>query len=176
MVTMLGLVHAAATAPSATIASVPCWLRGRRPLASARRLEKPGLLPPRLDDAGFPEDGVRTACARRPADVWVPSWGLHGPAAFDLAATVGLRPGRHAAVAAAADRPAADYEARKSSHLNTRAVCEAQGLQFIPLVVEASGGWAPSAVRTWKELAAAQCGSAALAASSADRGAGVSGI
>ncbi|CAE7275446.1 unnamed protein product [Symbiodinium sp. KB8] len=118
-------------------------------------LEKPGLLPPRLDDAGFPEDGVRTACARRPADVWVPSWGLHGPAAFDLAVTVGLRPGRHAAVAAAADRPAADYEARKSSHLNTRAVCEAQGLQFIPLVVEANGGWAPSAVRTWKELAAA---------------------
>ena len=50
-----------------------------------------------------------------------------------LAVTVALRPGRHAAVAVVVDRPAADYETRKSLHLNTKAVCE-----LIPLVVEAS--------------------------------------
>ena len=65
-----------------------------------------------------------------------------------------MRPGQHAAVAAAAERPAADYEARKCSHKDTKAVCAVQGLQFIPMVVEASGGWAPCAVRAWQQLAA----------------------
>ncbi|CAE7336972.1 unnamed protein product [Symbiodinium natans] len=117
-------------------------------------VEKPDLLPPRLGEAGCSEDGSRAGNGRRPADVWVPSWGLHGPAAFDLAVTCGMRPGQHAAVAAAAERPAADYEARKCLHKDTKAVCAVQGLQFIPMVVEASGGWAPCAVRAWQQLAA----------------------
>ena len=42
-------------------------------------IEKAGLLPPRPDDGGGPEDGARQAGGgRRPADVWVGSWGLHG--------------------------------------------------------------------------------------------------
>ena len=56
-------------------------------------VEKAGLLPPRLDSGGAPEDGVQVGGGRRPADVWVGSWGAHGPAAFDLAVTSGLRQG-----------------------------------------------------------------------------------
>ena len=49
-------------------------------------------------------------------------------------------------------QPARDYAARKRAHLNTQALCMAEGLQFVPLVVEAAGGWAPAARRAWKEL------------------------
>ena len=87
--------------------------------------------------------------------MWVPCWGLHGPAAFDLAVTCGLQQG-HAAVAAAdGGRAAAAYEGRKNQHLQTLTTCAAEGLQFLPLVAEAcSGGWGPTAMKTWKELAA----------------------
>ena len=56
-------------------------------------LEKANLLPPRPELHGGAEDGSDTSGARRPADVWVPHWNLHGPAAFDLAVTSGLRQG-----------------------------------------------------------------------------------
>jgi len=47
-----------------------------------------------------------------------------------------------------------DYEARKRAHLQTAATCADEGLQFIPLVAEAaSGGWAPAAMQTWRQLA-----------------------
>ena len=115
-------------------------------------VEKPGLLPPRLDAHGGPEDGVRRGGGRRPADVWVGSWGIHGPAAFDLAVTSGMKSGSLAAVITDAGQPVGDYEGRKRTHLNTQALCAAEGLQFVPLVVEAAGGWAPAARRAWKEL------------------------
>eukprot|EP00438_Fugacium_kawagutii_P034791 Skav236255 [mRNA] locus=scaffold829:452914:455068:+ [translate_table: standard] len=85
-------------------------------------VEKAGLLPPWLDSGGAPEDGVQAAGGggRRPADVWVGSWGAHGPAAFDLAVTSGLRQGAVAASAATGARAAEDYEARKRAHLQTR--------------------------------------------------------
>ena len=105
-------------------------------------VEKPGLLPPRLDEGGGSEDGVRSGGGRRPADVWVGSWGVRGPAAFDLAVTSGMRSGNISAVATAGDKPVADYEARKRSHLNTQQLCESQGIQFVPLLAEACGGWA----------------------------------
>lgn len=119
-------------------------------------VEKAGLLPPRLDLAGAPEDGVQAngGGGRRPADVWVGNWGAHGPAAFDLAVTSGLRQGAVAASAATGARAAEDYEARKRAHLQTAATCANEGLQFIPLVAEAaSGGWAPVAMQTWRQLA-----------------------
>ena len=80
--------------------------------------------------------------------------GLYGPAAFDLAVTCGLQQG-HAAVAAAdGGRAAADYEGRKNQHLHTLTTCAAEGFQFLPLVAEAcSGGWGPSAMKSWKEFA-----------------------
>ena len=114
-------------------------------------VEKAGLLPPRLDSGGAPEDGVQVGGGRRPADVWVGNWGAHGPAAFDLAVTSGLRQGAVAASAATGARAA---EARKRAHLQTAATCADEGLQFIPLVAEAaSGGWAPVAMQTWRQLA-----------------------
>ena len=109
------------------------------------------------------EDGVRRLSARRPADVYVPHWGLHGPAAFDLAVTAGLRLGTLHHLLSEAHKPVWDYEARKCSHLQTQELCFVQGIQFVPLVVESRGGWGPTAVKTWLALAqatAAQSGEA----------------
>ena len=72
------------------------------------------------------EDGARgTAGAgggRQPADVWVGSWGAHGPAAFDLAVTSGMRQGCMAAVPVSGGHAAEDYESRKRTHLRTEAM------------------------------------------------------
>ena len=43
-----------------------------------------------------------------------------------------------------------DYKARKRAHLQTQDLCTAQGLQFIPLVVDSRGAWGPAAVKTWQ--------------------------
>ena len=101
-------------------------------------VEKPGLLPLRPDGDGA-EDGGRGAGHRRPADVRVAQWGLHGAAAFDLAVTSGLRAGAVLAESARSGVAAAEaYEARKRTHLQTEQHCKAEGLQFVPLVAEAS--------------------------------------
>ena len=117
-------------------------------------VEKPGLLPARPTELGFCEAGTSaTAQARRPADVYIPQWGLRGPAAFDLAVTSGLRGDVLAASAADGSRASAAYEARKRSHQHTEAQCDAQGLQFVPLVAEAcGGGWGKTAMITWRTL------------------------
>ena len=95
----------------------------------------------------------RQRAARRPADVYVGNWDQKGPAALDLAVTSGLRPGCLASTAAAGERPAVDYEARKRQHLDTQQLCSAAGLQFLPLVAEAcGGGWGPAAQRVWTAL------------------------
>ena len=107
-------------------------------LGLSPEVEKPGLLPARPTELGFCEAGTSaTAQARRPADVYIPQWGLRGPAAFDLAVTSGLRGDVLAASAADGSRASAAYEARKRSHQHTEAQCDAQGLQFVPLVAEA---------------------------------------
>ena len=117
-------------------------------------VEKPGLLPARPTELGFCEAGtLATAQGRRPADVYIPQWGLRGPAAFDLAVTNGLRGDVLAASAADGSRASAAYEARKRSHQHTEAQCDAQGLQFVPLVAEAcGGGWGKTAMSTWRTL------------------------
>ena len=45
------------------------------------------------------------------------------------------------------------YEQHKRSYLDTERDCAAQGISFIPIVAEASGGWGPSALCTFKALA-----------------------
>ena len=63
-------------------------------------------------------------------------------------------------------RSAADYEARKRAHQHSQTTCEAEGLQFVPLVAEAcAGGWAPTATLTWKHLARTVAGRTGEAAS-----------
>ncbi len=108
-------------------------------------LEKPGLLQPcpEQPDAG----------QRRPADVFVPSWKLGGPAAFDIAIT---SPHRLDVLAQACLKPGAAaeaYEHHKRVYLDTAADCQRQGLAFIPIVAESSGGWGPSAQCVFKALA-----------------------
>ena len=100
-------------------------------------LEKPGLLQPSPEQPD--------AARRRPADVYVPSWKQGAPAAFDLAVTsqASLRPG------AAAEA----YEHFKRRFLDTAAGCQRQGISFIPIVGEPSGGWGPSALCVFKALA-----------------------
>ena len=48
------------------------------------------------------------------------------------------------------------YEAYKRSYRNTAVDCLAQGMSFIPMVAESSGGWGTSAVCTLKGLAKAE--------------------
>ena len=116
-------------------------------------VEKAGLLPLRPEDDGV-DAGGRGAGQRRPADVWVAQWGLHGAAAFDLAVTSGLRAGAVLAESARSGSAAVEaYEARKRTYLHTEQHCSAEGLQFLPLVAEAcGGGWGPTAIDTWRTL------------------------
>ena len=112
-------------------------------------------MPARPEELGAGEAGPVGPSGRRPADVYLPAWGVHGPAAFDLAVTSGLRSSVVAASAADGGRAATAYEERKRRHLNTEQLCRGQGLQFVPLVVEAcGGGWGPTAVQVWRRLGA----------------------
>ena len=122
-------------------------------------LEKPGLLPQRPLLGSTYENGSALnqhdsrPGARRPADVYIPRWRLGPPAAWDFAVTSGLRLGLHAD-AASPDGITSRYEDLKSSHQDTRAECLAQGITFIPMVVEAvGGGWGKMARCVWSELA-----------------------
>ena len=48
---------------------------------------------------------------------------------------------------------ASTYEAHKRSHLNTDVGCTPQGVIFIPMVVESSGGRGPEGLKTLRQLA-----------------------
>ena len=48
---------------------------------------------------------------------------------------------------------ATEYEARKRSFLNTEEECRQQGILFVPLVAESSGGWGASALATFRRMA-----------------------
>ena len=109
-------------------------------------LERGHLLPPRPDDAADP--GLR-----RPADVFLPSWRGGSPAAVDLAIT---SPQRQAALQQASEvagSAAQLYEDYKRSFLNTEAQCSQQGIAFVPMVAERSGGWGASGVQVLQQLA-----------------------
>jgi hypothetical protein len=48
---------------------------------------------------------------------------------------------------------ASAYETFKRAHLNTEAECSQQGVFFIPMVAESSGGWGPEGLKTLRQLA-----------------------
>lgn len=128
----------------------------RNLVAARNKAAEANLLLPRPEFSGGTKDGSagNSSTGRRPAHVWFPHWNLHGPAAFDLAVTSGLRQGHLAASVADGSRAALDYEVRKCQFQNTHQLCASEGLQFLPLVVEAcASGWGPTALRTWKLLA-----------------------
>jgi len=50
-------------------------------------------------------------------------------------------------------RVSTGYEARKSQYLSTLEACTSEGLQFVPLDVDAcGGGWGSIALQTWRSL------------------------
>lgn len=117
-------------------------------------LEKPGLLLPRPMHGALHEDGTRQSDGRRPADVYVPRWRSGTPVAFDFAVTSGLR--ANSLVASLHDPRSAPtaYEDFKREHNSTELDCQAQGIQFIPIVAEAVGGaWGPAADKVFAQLA-----------------------
>jgi hypothetical protein len=129
-------------------------------------VEKMGLLPERPEELGASEVGRPSVSQRRPADVYLPNWGAYGPAAMDLAATSGMRGSVLATSAGDGASAAANYEIRKKIHHNTAQLCAGQGLQFIPLVVEAcGGGWGPTAVATFRKLGALHASRLGMSAS-----------
>ena len=115
---------------------------GQRP-----ELEKPGLLQP---DPDLPDSN-----RRRPADVYLPRWKDGRPAALDLAITNPQRQNVLAEAARTTGAAATAYENFKRTHLQTEEDCLRQGISFIPVVGETSGGWGPSAICTFKALAKA---------------------
>ena len=109
--------------------------------------EKSGLLLPQCPD------DTRSA-GRRPADVFLPA--LAGsPAALDFAVTAPQRQETLAKASRETAAAAADYARHKENHLNTAQCCEAQGIVFVPMVVESTGTWDKGAEVVLKHLARA---------------------
>jgi len=111
-------------------------------------LEQPGLLQP--------SPGQPNAGQRRPADVFLPSWNDGTPAALDFGITSPHRLDAPRDANAAAGAAATAYEAHKRAYLDTAADCMAQGISFIPMIGEPTGGWGPSAICTFKAIAKVQ--------------------
>ena len=81
---------------------------------------------------------------QRPADIWLPVWDKGQPAALDLAVTSPLQQNILAKAAVTCGEAGRAYEAVKLSKSNA-SDCAARGINFIPMVVESFGGWAPQA-------------------------------
>jgi len=121
-------------------------------------LERPGLLPTRPAGEATPggeQGGSQVGDnGRRPADVYLPRWRNGTAAAWDFAATSGLRADLLAASAASSSAPTERYEEFKRQHQDTARQCAEQGFTFLPMVVEAhGGGWGREARRAFGVLA-----------------------
>ena len=108
-------------------------------------LEKPNMLPP---DPHVPGNNLR-----RPADVYLPNWRGGAPAALDLAVASPQRQDAPLLVASRPDGAVRAYEEHKRTHLNTALECERQGVTFVPVVAEPTGGWGPSGMSALIRLA-----------------------
>ncbi len=121
--------------------------------------EKPGLLRPRPQIGSVEEDGVQFQgslgpAARRPADVYLPSFDGGHRTALDFACTSGIRCGFTFLSARDGSAATVSYEARKCKFLDTEALCKRENIVFTPCVCEASGGsWGPIARRVFATLA-----------------------
>ena len=110
-------------------------------------LEKPDLLQPCPNQPA--------ANRRRPADVYLPNWFGGTPAALDFAITSPHRQDISAVASTRVGAAAEAYELYKRSYLGTDNDCRAQGIAFIPMIAETSGGWGPAAMCTIKRIAKA---------------------
>ena len=115
------------------------------PAGFSSELERPGLLRPRPQvggtcEAGTSYNGPQSARWRRPAGVYVPRWHRVAPAFLDFAATSGLRTDSLRDSARDAGATTTLYEGFRSSHCGIKDHCQAEGMTFIPMVMEASAG------------------------------------
>ena len=86
--------------------------------------------------------------------MYIPRWRAGPPAAWDFAVTSGMRLDVMADSVRDPDSVLTGYEDFKTSYLETNLQCQAQGLTFIPMVMEAvGGGWGKMARGVWSELA-----------------------
>ena len=107
--------------------------------------EKAGLLLPQSPD------DVSSA-RRRPADLYLPAF-LGRPTAIDFAITAPQRLdvlGSHGGASAASL-----YTEHKRKHLDTAQACAAQHVEFLPLVAETTGAWAPEAIKALDHISRA---------------------
>ena len=75
------------------------------------------------------------------------------PAVFDLAITSPQRADVVASAARTAGAAASQYEDVKRNYLGMAGSCLAQGITFVPMVAETSGGWGPTGLKTISKLA-----------------------
>ena len=107
--------------------------------AMAVEKEKANLLPGRPTDDGLRTEGE----ARRPADIWWKDGKGGKSEAWDFAATSGMRADRLGNAGGNKKGTSAvipKYEDFKINYKDTAKLCEEQGIDFIPMVVEAHGG------------------------------------
>jgi len=106
------------------------------------------------EDGRRQQEGALGAAARRPADIYLPRWEAGLPAALDFACTSGLRSAVLAESANDAAAAVIAYEGFKEGYLDTKTACMAEGITFIPMIVDAcGGGWGPQANAVWRKLA-----------------------
>ena len=90
---------------------------------------------------------------RRPADVFIPRWAGGRDAALDVTVT---HPLQAAFRARAATEPGyAMAQAYNNKMRVTADLCNAQGISFIPVVAESTGGWHKIAMEQLKKLGSA---------------------
>ena len=105
------------------------------------------LLPKRSDDT--------SNAHRRPADAFIPTW-THGlSAALDFAMMAPQRQRIADRAATTGLVAATEYCNTKRSHENTQEECKAADANFLPMVAETTGAWAPESLDVWKQLAKA---------------------
>ena len=123
--------------------------------------EKAGLLPSRpsedsvreqLEEGAAHDTLLNQRQRRRPADVFLRRLNAAGPTALDFACTSGLRADRLQLSRDSPELVLTGYEDFKREHKppgeteTTETLCRNEGLNFVPMVVEAhGGGWSTAA-------------------------------
>ena len=73
---------------------------------------------------------------------------------MDLAVTSGLRSDMVQKSVTDGTSAVKAYEEFKRTHMQTEAICQDEGITFIPIICEAvGGGWGPAANKVWSVLA-----------------------
>jgi len=86
--------------------------------------------------------------------LYVPSY-LGSPTAFDLAVTAPSRQATLGEAARTSLAAASAYAETKAAHLETAAACRGQGVEFFPLVAEATGAWELKAAGFLRKISSA---------------------